>query len=39
MVNIRERAELAGGDAQVDSAPGKGTRTTVRVTLNPMGRR
>ncbi len=33
MLNIQERAALARGDAQVESAPGKGTTVTVRVPL------
>ncbi|MGC3999161.1 MAG: HAMP domain-containing protein [Anaeromyxobacter sp.] len=31
LLGIRERAELLGGSAQVDSAPGQGTRVTVRI--------
>jgi signal transduction histidine kinase len=33
LVNLRERAELAGGTLQIDSAPGRGTRVQVRVPL------
>ncbi|MBN1439512.1 MAG: GAF domain-containing protein [Anaerolineales bacterium] len=33
LVNLRERAELAGGNLQILSAPGKGTRVQVRVPL------
>jgi signal transduction histidine kinase len=33
LVNLRERAELAGGSLQILSAPGKGTRVQVRVPL------
>jgi signal transduction histidine kinase len=33
ILGIRERAELLGGCAKVDSAPGKGTRVEVRVPL------
>jgi signal transduction histidine kinase len=33
ILGIRERAELLGGRATVDSAPGKGTRVEVRVPL------
>jgi len=33
LVNLRERAELAGGTLQILSAPGKGTRVQVRVPL------
>jgi two-component system sensor histidine kinase DegS len=31
LVSLRERARLAGGTVQVESAPGKGTRVTVTV--------
>jgi signal transduction histidine kinase len=34
MVNMQQRAELSGGSIQIDSAPGKGTRITVKV---PVG--
>ena len=34
MVNIQERAALARGEAQIESAPGKGTTVTVRVPLD-----
>jgi signal transduction histidine kinase len=33
LVNLRERAELAGGSLQIISAPGKGTRVQVRIPL------
>jgi signal transduction histidine kinase len=33
LVNLRERAELAGGNLQIISAPGQGTRVQVRVPL------
>ncbi len=33
LLGIRERAELLGGTAEIDSAPGKGTRVHVRVPL------
>jgi signal transduction histidine kinase len=33
LVNLRERAELAGGNLQIISTPGKGTRVQVRVPL------
>ncbi len=36
LLGIRERAELLGGTAEIDSAPGKGTRIRVRV---PVPRR
>lgn len=29
--NVRERAQVLGGEAQVDSAPGEGTRVTLAV--------
>lgn len=35
MINIQERAELAQGDARIESAPGKGTTVTVQVPLSP----
>jgi signal transduction histidine kinase len=31
--NIQERAELIGGSIEIDSSPGKGTVSTLRVTL------
>ncbi len=31
MLNMRERAELAGGTWRIQSAPGQGTRVTLRV--------
>jgi signal transduction histidine kinase len=34
MINIQERAELAQGEATIDSAKGRGTTITVRVPLN-----
>ncbi len=33
MINIHERAELAHGDATIESQPGQGTTVTVRVPL------
>jgi signal transduction histidine kinase len=33
LLGIRERAELLGGTAAIDSAPGKGTRVVIRVPL------
>jgi PAS domain S-box-containing protein len=33
MTTMRERAEAAGGELKVDSAPGRGTRVTVKVPL------
>jgi PAS domain S-box-containing protein len=33
MTTMRERAEAAGGELTVDSAPGRGTRVTVKVPL------
>lgn len=33
LLGIRERAELLGGTARIDSAPGKGTRVEVRLPL------
>ncbi|MGB7539287.1 MAG: ATP-binding protein [Anaerolineales bacterium] len=33
LVNLRERAELAGGNLQILSAAGKGTRVQVRIPL------
>ena len=33
LVNLRERAELAGGNLQIHSTPGKGTRVQVRIPL------
>jgi signal transduction histidine kinase len=35
LVNLRERAELAGGTLQIHSAAGKGTRVQVRIPLSP----
>jgi signal transduction histidine kinase len=37
LMGIRERAELLGGCAVIDSAPGKGTRVRVTVPLEPQG--
>ncbi len=34
MVNMRDRARLVEGKLSIDSAPGKGTRVTLRVPLN-----
>ena len=33
LIGIRERAELLGGTAHVESAPGRGTRVAIRVKL------
>jgi signal transduction histidine kinase len=33
LMGIAERAEILGGKARIDSAPGKGTRVTVRIPL------
>ena len=33
LLGIRERAEILGGTARIDSAPGKGTRVLVRIPL------
>ena len=33
LLGMRERAALVGGSASVESAPGKGTRVTVRIPL------
>jgi signal transduction histidine kinase len=33
IMGIAERAEILGGKARVESAPGKGTRVTVRIPL------
>jgi signal transduction histidine kinase len=35
LLGIRERAEILGGTARVDSSPGSGTRVEVRVPLPP----
>ncbi len=35
LMGIRERAEILGGTAVIDSAPGKGTRVEVRIPLPP----
>jgi signal transduction histidine kinase len=35
LLGIRERAEILGGSARIDSAPGQGTRVQVRVPLPP----
>jgi len=37
LLGIRERAELLGGRATIDSAPGRGTRVEVRVPLPEGG--
>jgi len=37
LMGIRERAELLGGRATVESAPGRGTRVEVRVPLPEAG--
>lgn len=36
MVNMRDRARLVEGHLTVESAPGRGTRITLRVPLNPQ---
>jgi signal transduction histidine kinase len=33
LMGIRERAEILGGSARIDSAPGQGTRVAVRIPL------
>ena len=33
IMGIRERAEILGGAARIESAPGQGTRVAVRVPL------
>ena len=35
LMGIRERAEILGGTAEIDSAPGQGTRVVLRVPLPP----
>ena len=35
-MGIRERAEILGGTAKVESAVGKGTRVEVRIPLSTM---
>lgn len=35
LVNLRERAELAGGTLQILSAAGKGTRVQVKIPMTP----
>ncbi len=37
MLNMRERAELAGGSWRIQSAPGKGTRVTLRIPPRTQG--
>ena len=37
LVGMRERAELLGGELQVDSAPGRGTTVRASVPLGPVG--
>jgi glucose-6-phosphate-specific signal transduction histidine kinase len=37
LLGIRERAELVGGRARIESAPGKGTRVMVEVPLGGGG--
>ncbi len=34
LISMRERVHLAGGEFEITSAPGKGTRITARVPLN-----
>ncbi len=36
LLGIRERLELAGGEAQIESAPGQGTHVTIRIPM-PQG--
>ncbi|MBY0396500.1 MAG: sensor histidine kinase, partial [Thermoleophilia bacterium] len=33
LINMAERAELAGGELTIDSAPGRGTRVVARFPL------
>jgi signal transduction histidine kinase len=35
LMGIRERAEILGGTAEIDSEPGQGTRVAVRIPLPP----
>ena len=37
LLGIRERAELLGGQAQIESAPKKGTRLLVSIPLGDTG--
>jgi two-component system sensor histidine kinase UhpB len=37
LLGIRERAELLGGDVQIESAPEKGTRLKVSIPLGGTG--
>ena len=37
LLGIRERAEILGGAARVDSSPGSGTHVTIRIPLPPRG--
>lgn len=37
LVGIEERAHLAGGRAEIESLPGKGTRVTARIPLENRG--
>jgi len=37
LLSIRERIELLGGQMEIDSAPGQGTRMTLRVPMHPVG--
>jgi signal transduction histidine kinase len=37
MINLHERTELLGGKLRIESAPGRGTRTTVIVPLKDDG--
>lgn len=39
LINIQERAELTGGDLEIESAPGKGTTMKVRLPLAAGARR
>jgi len=35
LINMRERATKVGGDATIDSVPGRGTRITLTIPLGP----
>jgi signal transduction histidine kinase len=37
LVGIRERSEICGGTAEIESAPGKGTRVVVRIPVPAEG--
>jgi signal transduction histidine kinase len=36
LLGIRERAAIAGGTLDIDSAPGRGTRITLRIPLTEV---